>query len=174
MPTDTIVIPAAVVEQLRRKAKKLAKLMGIPHHEALDRVARDGIELPDWHHLIEQAKATEPSEQAFKRGLIVGMDRKDVEDVHSSELTRLVIDHRVVMFLRAEYERWYPRPWSEDTQYDWENIEELVFFRQQEIVPRTLEEALKLCHENFFFPPRYVRLRGKVVMNLFSEEDDNV
>ena len=54
---DVIVIPAAAVEALRRKAKKLRKETGIAHHAALDAVARAGGMFPDWHHLIEAAKA---------------------------------------------------------------------------------------------------------------------
>ena len=57
-----------------QKGKKLVKQNGIAHHAALDIVARAGGWFTDWHHLIEAAKATEPTEREFKAGLIIGMD----------------------------------------------------------------------------------------------------
>ena len=60
---DIIVVTAAVIESLRRKAKQLKKESGIPHHEALEIVARKGGVFANWHQVVEAAKATEPSER---------------------------------------------------------------------------------------------------------------
>ena len=109
--SDTVVIPAFVVERLRRKAKKLHRETGIAHHAALDAVAQEGGAFPNWHHLIEAAKATEPTERAFKTGLVVGIDRKEAADVPSS-LKEFMHDERLLAFVRAEFEREHPKPWS--------------------------------------------------------------
>ena len=52
-----------VVTESLRKAKQLKKESGIPHHEALEIVARKGGVFANWHQVVEAAKATEPSER---------------------------------------------------------------------------------------------------------------
>ena len=170
MSTDIVIIPAAVVDRMRRKAKELKKHTGISHHEALDQVARADKYFRDWHHLIEHAKATELTEQALNAGFIIGMDRKDA-DFNHDRLKRFVRDERVASFIRSKFKEQHPKPWSDDEEFDWEEIEELIYFRSNSIVPDTLEAALEICDEDFYFPPRYVRLRGKVI-DLYSVEDD--
>ncbi len=170
---NVIVIPAAAVETLRRKAKKLRKETGIAHHAALDAVARAAGVFPDWHHLIEAAKATEPTERAFKAGLVVGIDVKEAQDVRSS-LRQFVHDERLLMFVRSAFERAHPRPWTEEVEGDWEDLEwQLVYFRGVRAIPNSLGETLELCREDFIWPPRYVRLKGKVLRDPFSDEDEN-
>lgn len=165
---DVIVIPSATVERLRRKAKKLKKDTGVSHHDALDLVARD-MRFPDWHHVIEAAKATEPSEQAFKAGLVIGVDRKEIDGVNLSRLTHFTLDEQAIIFLLTEYEKRHPKPWTEDDEFGALDFEGLAYFRPKGVVPGTLEETLKVCQEDFFWPPWYVRLRGKVVLNMFQE-----
>ena len=171
--SDVFVIPSAAVEALRRKAKKLVKERGVAHHAALDMVARAGGAFPDWHHLIEAAKTTEPSERAFKAGLVVGIDVKETQDVRRS-LSQFVRDEKLVMFVRSAFERAHPKPWSEEVAGDWEDLgAQLVYFRGVRAVPNSLEETLELCREDFVWPPRYVRLRGKVLQDPFSDEAEN-
>ena len=171
--SDVFVIPSAAVEALRRKAKKLVKERGVAHHAALDMVARAGGAFPDWHHLIEAAKATEPSEWAFKSGLVVGIDVKEAQDVGSS-LIQFVRDETLVMFVSWAFEREHPKPWSEEVTGNWEDLDwQLVYFRGVRAVPNTLDEALELCSEDFYWPPRYVRLRGKVLLDPYSDEAEN-
>ena len=79
---------------MRRKAKKLVKQNGLAHHAALDVVARSGGVFADWHHFIEAAKATEPTERAFRSGLVVGMDIKDALAIPDSKLVHFVRDAR--------------------------------------------------------------------------------
>ena len=171
--SDVLVIPSAAVEALRRKAKKLVKERGVAHHAALDMVARAGGAFPDWHHLIEAAKATEPSERAFKAGLVVGIDVKEAQDVRPS-LSQFVRDETLVTFVRSAFERAHPKPWSKEVAGDWEDLgAQLVYFREVRAVPNSLDETLERCREDFFWPPRYVRLRGKVLQDPFSDEAAN-
>ncbi|MGP1678211.1 MAG: hypothetical protein ACTS6J_13755 [Burkholderiales bacterium] len=171
--SKVIVIPASSVEELRRKAKQLRKETGVAHHAALDAVARAGGVFPDWHHLIEAAKATEPSERAFKAGLVVGIDVKEAQDIRPS-LSQFVHDEKLVKFVRSAFERAHPKPWSEEVAGDSEDLGlQLAYFRGVRAVPNSLDEALELCREDFFWPPRYVRLRGKVLQDPFSDEAEN-
>ena len=171
--SDMVVVPSVAVEALRRKAKKLVKERGVAHHAALDMVARAGGAFPDWHHLIEAAKATEPSERAFKAGLVVGIDVKEAQDVRPS-LSQFIRDEQLVKFVRSALERAHPKPWSEEVAGDWEDLgAQLVYFRGVRAVPNSLDETLERCREDFIWPPRYVRLRGKVLQDPFSDEAAN-
>ena len=171
--SDILIIPSAAVEALRRKAKKLVKERGVAHHTALDMVARAGGTFPDWHHLIDAAKATEPSERAFKAGLVVGIDVKEAQDVRPS-LSQFVRDEQLVTFVRSTFEKSHPKPWSEEVTVDWENLDlQLVYFRGVRAVPNSLDETLELGRQHFIWPPRYVRLRGKVLQDPFSDEAEN-
>ena len=171
--SNVIVIPSAAVEALRKKAKKLRKETGIAHHAALDAVARTGGVFPDWHHLIDAAKATEPSERAFKAGLVVGIDVKEAQDIRRS-LSQFVHDDQLLMFVRSAFEKAHPKPWNEEIAGDWNDLgSQLVFLRGVRAVPNTLDETLERCREDFFWPPRYVRLRGKVLRDPFSDEVEN-
>ncbi len=166
------VFPSAAVENLRRKAKQLKKKTGVTHHEALDIVAREIFHLPDWHHFIEQAKANELSERALKAGLVIGIDAKDA-DFNLSRLIHFVPDERLVMFVHSEFEEQHPKPWSENVKDMWEAYDELVYFRCKGAVPGTLEKTVKVYEKDFFFAPLYVRLKGKVLQDAFSGEDEN-
>jgi hypothetical protein len=169
--SDVLVIPSAVVETLKRKAKKLVKERGVAHHAALDMVARAAGTFPDWHHLIDAAKATEPAERAFKTGFVVGIHRKEMEHVPASPRP-FVQDDRLATFVHFDFEKRHPKPWTDDVAVDWIELGDLVFFRSAEPVPGTLDAAWELCSSVFIFPPRYVRLRGK--LKSFLPEDDHV
>ena len=123
--------------------------------------------------MIEAAKATEPSERAFKAGLVVGIDVKEAQDVRRS-LSQFVRDDQVVTFVRSAFERAHPKPWSEEVAGDWEDLDlQLVYFRGVRAVPNSLDEALDLCRADFMWPPRYVHLRGKVLQDPFADEAEN-
>lgn len=171
--SDVLVIPSAVVETLKRKAKKLVKERGVAHHAALDIVARTAGTFTDWHHLIDAAKATEPAERAFKTGFVVGMHRKDMGHVPASPRP-FVLDERLIAFVRFDYEKRHPKPWNEDVELDWFELADLVFFRNSGPVPGTLDDAWELCSPVFVYPPEYVRLKGKLESFLPDEDDGNV
>lgn len=170
--SDVVVIPSAAVEALRRKAKKLRKEQGMPHHAALDAVARAGGVFPDWHHFIEAAKATEPAEEAFKHGLVIGMDIKDAMDVPAAKLVHFIEDERLRAFVFDDFDLHPTGGLGEDEDWRIDSVYETVFFRSRRIVPASLEEALKLSRADFSFAPRYVRLGGMLVFDVLVDEDD--
>ncbi len=174
---DVIVIPSAAVEALRRKAKKLRKEQGVPHHAALDAVARAGGRFPDWHHLIEAAKATEPAEEAFKHGLVIGMDIKDALQMPAAKLTHFIEDERLQYFVFDDFDLHPTGGLGVDEDLRIDSVYQTVFYRSRRIVPASLEEAFKLCRADFFFAPRYVRLGGIVMFDVVvgeeGEEDED-
>ena len=136
-------------------------------------VARGGGAFPDWHHLIDAAKATEPSERAFNAGLVVGIKVKEAQEVRPS-LNHFVCDEQLVTFVRSAFERAHPKPWGEEVTGDWEDLNlQFVYFRGVRVVPNSLDEALELCRADFIWPPRYLRLRGEVLQDPFSDEAEN-
>lgn len=168
---DIHVVPAASIESLRRKAKKLKKERGIPHHEALDMVARIGGVFPNWHHIVEAAKATEPSERAFKTGFLVGLDPKEASEMSVSSLDSFVCDERLLIFVLDELEK---ERREKGRPYEREEYEELVYLRYTRRTPVDFDKATDICAESFFFPPRYLRFKGEVIEALPYQEDEDV
>ena len=50
--SDVVTVPAAALARWRRQAKELRKKDAMPHHAALDAVARLTGVFRDWHHVI--------------------------------------------------------------------------------------------------------------------------
>jgi hypothetical protein len=171
--SDVIVVPSAAVEALRRKAKQLVRARGIAHHAALDEVARAGGVFSDWHHLIEAAKATEPSELAYKTGLVIGMDYKDSDRVPAAKRGDFLEDEKLAQFVALDFERQHSEPRSDEDQDYLQFIKyERRYFRTTQIVPDTLEAAMRLARQVFSLPPEYLRLKGKVLWDLDEYGDE--
>ena len=172
---DIHIVRAAVVESLRRKAKLLKKQEGIPHHEALDMVARKTGAFANWHQFIEEAKATEPAEQAFKQGLVIGLDRKEVDGFRSfgpfvdDECLRLFVLEEVQSKVRENGPR-YEGESLEDLEMEYF---ELVFLRHKKATFADYKAVEQLLAKEFFFPPRYIRFKGELIEDwLWDVEDD--
>lgn len=173
--SDVVTVPAAALARWRRQAKELRKKDVMPHHAALDAVARLTGVFRDWHHVVLEAKATEPTEQAFKAGLVIGMDQKDAYDARArrADLLEFLEDDRMLGFVSGEFAKRRPKPWNEEDEWDMEFLRELVYFRWKGALPDTLDQAEKLTRKYFFFLPEYVRLKGELLLDPFSDEDGN-
>ena len=173
--SDKVVVPAAALERWRRQAKQLRKQKAIAHHTALDVVARLTGIFRDWHHVIVEAKATEPAEQAFRSGLVVGMDQKDAYEARHTRrnLLDFVEEDRMLEFTVAEFERRRPKPWNDEDEWQAQFLRELVYFRWTGVLSETHDEAELLARKAFFFLPDYVRLKGRLLLDPFSDEDAN-
>jgi len=168
-----IIMPSAQVDWLRRKAKQIRKETGVPHHEALDIVAREFGHLSDWHHVIESAKVTEPAERAHKTGLVIGMDVKEADDVNVSRLTHFVVDEQLYFFVLREYGKEGPVSWDDEDEEARQIAHEFVFFRSKRLVPDTLDQAVAIAEKDFFFAPRYLRLKGERLIDPFEFGDED-
>lgn len=158
-PRDIFIIPSRAFKSLREKAKKLKHSSGIPHHEALDKVARD-IGLANWPHLVEAAKITALSEEAYKHGLIFGMDIKDALD-HPKKFPDLVIDEIVSSFIESSFRKSRGELTEEDLYFIEELRDEIIYFRYKGKIPQSHEDALEIASQYFFFSPQYLWLKGE-------------
>lgn len=169
MPKDIVTIPAIAVDRLRRKAKRLKKETEITHQQALDSVARQSNYFQSWHHLIQAAKLSTLAEQAFRHGLVFGMDFKDLQD-YPNDNPEFIQDERMSVFVCQDYKKSVEN-WTEDNDDDLEEFEHCGYFRYIGNVPSTYADALVLITNAFFFPPRLVWING-VRCDPLAERDD--
>ena len=165
--SEVVVIPAAALQRWRREAKELKKRSGISHHAALDAIARRTGQFPDWHHLIEAAKASEPAEQAFNAGFVVGIDLKIATSLAREKLGEFVEDVRLEHFVFEGFKRL-----GHDSEEDGAEVADAAYYRWRARVPATPKEAMRAVQIVFGAPSLlYVRLRGRMLFDLFFSED---
>lgn len=68
-----------MVSRLKKKAKRLQRETGRPHHEILEQLAQE-IGLPNWHHLTLADQVTQRLEAKIRGGLILLYDAKEADD----------------------------------------------------------------------------------------------
>lgn len=166
----TIFTPSSHVEKLKQKARKLKRELGLSHHEALDQVAKK-FYYHHWHHVIEMAAITAPTEEAYRNGLLVTFDVSEA-DLDSdffvqADLARYFCEEELwKTYLEIEDEEdpeFHDLPEQEQRQYFNEYLDSLVFFRfTGENIPQSIEDALKLTNECSFWSPMYVWIKGKI------------
>lgn len=93
-----LLTPAVVVEAMKRQATRLKKTLQMPHHVALEKVARDH-GYHHWHHVCECEKATAPAEQTLRLGWVFALDQV------SADRYALAAQHRPLPWL-AELVAW--------------------------------------------------------------------
>ena len=157
------IIRARTVSKLRKEALALKKSLKIPHHEALDLVARQS-DFNNWVHLQKSASVSAISEDAYLKGLVIVMDNKDVHDERKPHLfieddyvfSIFYMDFLSQRGLKSHVEL------DEDQRYFFEYLSiNKKFFRYTGQLPRNFQEAFKLSELAFFFRADYVWLRGQ-------------
>jgi hypothetical protein len=173
---QTILLSTKDVEKLKQKARKLKRAEGLPHHEALDRVAVDA-GLPNWHHICESAKQFKPTEKAFFAGCVIAMDIKDGFDFDTEDGV-FIEDHNAWALCRDDLfddlanridkddpqERPLKETLSPEKLDDWfhDDLMNYTFFRlHAETSVATIGEVLKLVRDRSFWPPQFIWLRGE-------------
>lgn len=172
----TYIITSVELEKLKQKARKLKKSAGIPHHEALEQVAK-AMGLPSWHQVAESAQVTSQTEKAYFTGFIVATDFKDAETFNIEDA--FVEDHQALEFCQRDLEEAYRRGCEEEGEpATEEDVREFlqdsdmnyVFFRfVGKDVPLTVEDAVKLVREHSFWPPQLMWLRGEFVDTYYED-----
>ena len=94
-----ILLTSKDVEHLKQKARKLKQEEGITHTQALDKIAQRA-KFNHWHHVCESYKRIEPTETAYRSGVIIAMDIKDADDFYDEEN----------LFVEDEYGYFCPSP----------------------------------------------------------------
>jgi hypothetical protein len=74
------VLPPGAVSRLKKKAKRLQRKTGRPHHELLEEVAVQA-GWANWHQITLAEKYTQELDQQFRTGLFFLMDIKEGQDL---------------------------------------------------------------------------------------------
>jgi hypothetical protein len=166
-----IFTPSSKVEKLKQKVRKLKKKQELSHHEALDQTAQQG-GYHHWHHVTEMATITEPSETAYRSGLLVAFDVKEAESFDAELFTEdrlapfFCTEQLWKTYLDIEIEEdpeFHELPESEQREYFQDFMENLIFYRYcEKNTPSSIEEAVKLINEYSFWMPEYIWLKGKL------------
>lgn len=168
----SVFTPSINVEKFKQQAKKIKKEQGLPHHEALDLVAQK-YKYHHWHHVTEMAALTEPTEKAYRQGLLIAFDMSNVDGVDfedtpfkeaewaecfcKEELWKNYLESAIAENLEEGYEE-DEEDIKEDFTY---HVESLVFCRYTgKRTPANLKSALKMINKHFFWLPDYVWLKG--------------
>lgn len=184
-----IIITSATVEKLKQKARKLKKDQGIPHHDALDQVAKAAC-FNHWHHVADSAKAFEPTEQAYYFGVIIAMDIKDAMDfrdpsgkfVEDSAAFALCADD-IYNFIREADED--ADMLADDSHYEedkreWmmDGLMNYVFFRHNGTdLPSSVDEVVEIVNECSFWSPEFIWHKGtfqECPSNVALDDEGNV
>jgi hypothetical protein len=176
-------ITTKVVEQLKQKARKLKAEKNISHVEALDEVAKQE-KFNHWHHVCEQHKLVEPTENAFFSGLIIALDIKDALEFDVSDgIFAFHQDGLAEYFCYADLLREYSESVDDDDipLKDLESKEQIIEdFESDDLdnygilrytgdaLPDSLDDVLRLVSERSFWPPIYVWFKG-TFYNTFSQ-----
>ncbi len=166
--TITYIVSSKTLSKFKQKARELKKSAGIPHHEALEQVAKN-IGLPNWHKMAKSAEITAQTESAFLSGLIVAFDIKDggsfdpadtfVEDDQAIEFCEKDL---VASYRQACEDEGEPATEEEVEEYRQFEVGNHVFFRYVgKDSPQNVREALNIVNAQSFWPPLYVWLNGK-------------
>lgn len=170
------------LERMKKLARRLKKAENLPHHEALERIARHA-HLDNWHQVVTANKEMLPTEQAIREGIVVAMDPKDCEwqdELHpKSPVGRFVADRILGALLKEsifqmeqegideEDGRPNREKWSEAELREFvdEYMQELVFYRfEGDDPPETLQQVIDLVNEAVFFGPLCVWIKGKCLL----------
>lgn len=157
------IIRARTVSKLRKEALALKKSLKIPHHEALDLVARQS-DFNNWVHLQKSASVSAISEDAYLKGLVIVMDKKDVHEERKPQF--FIEDDYVfgIFYMDFLTQRGFKShsELDEDQRYFFEDLSaNKKFFRYTGQLPSNFNEAFKLSEQAFFFRADYVRLKGQ-------------
>lgn len=157
MSKVTYVVTSSVLKALQKKAKTLKKQNNIPHHEALNKIAKSS-SFANWEHLKASANKTSISENAFRNGLVWAMDLKDAEP---SSMEGIVVDNQIQMIFMDHFVKQRGGVNEEDNDFLEELLDFHVFYRYEGETPQTFEQATEIVHKYFFFPANYIWLRGE-------------
>jgi len=170
------IITAKNFEQFKQRARKLKQSEKIPHHEALERVAKS-LNFDNWHQIALAAAETEPAENAHRSGLIIALDVKNASEYDFEHDGAFIEDHRLMRFCEADLFNDYrlakddegrtfeSTSTKEELQEDFENdLTNVVLYRYtHDALPSSIDEALAMSRERCFFAPQYVWLKGQFI-----------
>lgn len=173
--STTYIVTSAVLEQFKQKARKLKRASGLPHHQALEAVAKEA-GFNHWHHVVDCAQVTDLTEKAYYGGLILAMDVKDAEGFRDPK-KRFVEDPQAFAMCAADMLEAIKNSENEDgkplTEFAADELKQImeedmmnyVFFRYTGLeCPKDIDGVLELVADCSFWPPRYVWLKNEFLV----------
>lgn len=172
-----LITPSRKVEILKQKARRLKKELGLSHHEALNQIAKK-FDYHHWHHVTKMQAITEPSEMAYRKGLLVAFDVKEAEDFDeeffiedslSPYFCEKELWENYLEISSVEDDEFHDLPETEQREHFQYFIDDLVFFRYtKKSVPKDIEGTLDFINKHSFWLPMYVWLKGDLY-NTYGE-----
>ncbi len=172
---DIHIISSKIFEQLKQRARRLKQSEGIPHHLALERVARS-LNFENWHQITAVAAETRVSETAHRSGLIIGLDVKDASESRFDHDGTFIEDNRLWHFCEAELFQNYllstddegrtfeSMSTVEELREEFEMGQDIVFYRYTPTdLPANLDAVFSISRQRCFFAPVYVWFRGQFI-----------
>ena len=168
-------------ERLKQLARRAKSARGIPHHEALEVVARR-IKFGTWHQVTLAHQAMRRTETAVRQGVVIAMDVKEADGLGDeipleNGAGRFVADPLLPAFYEDEFfrlerdgvdeedgrpnrEKWTEQELREFAR-DW--MDNLVLYRfEGERAPTDPETVVKLVAQTAFFGPEIVWIGGRM------------
>jgi len=174
---SNFIFSSVTFEKWKQQARALKRSSGMPHHQALDQVAKEN-RFNDWHHVVTEGKRNQLSEAAYRSGLVVAYDVKDAMESWSAD-DAFVEDSRILHFCENNIFNWYqqndedvededrpltPSATSKYREHFEEWLQNICLFRYcASTLPASPADALPLFDERCFFAPMFFWLHGQFV-----------
>jgi hypothetical protein len=164
-------------EQFKQRARRLKRSEGIPHHLALERVARS-LKFENWHQITVAAAETSLSEAAHRAGLIIGLDVKDASEYRFDHDGTFIEDHRLWHFCAAELFQNYCLSTDDEgrtfesmstaeelrEEFEMGQAQDTVLYRYTgPTLPATVDNVFAMSRQRCFFAPVYVWFKGQFI-----------
>lgn len=173
--SNSHIVSAKVLEKLKQRARKLKKCEGIPHNQALEKVAKSA-GFDNWHQVTVSAAETAYVETAHRSGLIIALDIKDALENQFDRDGVFVQDDRLYYFCQEDLFQHY-RLSEDDEGRTFESrmpiealreefemsCDEMLYRYTGESLLRTMDEVFKLSFQRCFFAPVFVWFKGKFI-----------
>ena len=186
-----VIILSQDVEKLKKRAKKIKQEQSIPHHQALEIVAKDA-GFKNWHQITKANEAVKPSEDAYYNGCVIAMDMKQGVGFDTSD--GVFVEDEYIIFCAHgflykqfincvdecdEHDRKLSETHSSEELKEWFEDEMMnhMFFRLTKPGVDSVKEVLSLVNKRSFWPPMFIWIKGEFIDTYdlpAVDSDDNV
>ncbi|EZN58337.1 hypothetical protein AJ75_01659 [Pseudomonas aeruginosa BWH035] len=171
-------IPQKAASLLKQRARNLKRDRQIPHHEALEIVAKTA-GFDSWRQVAEATEKCRPIEDAFRRGFLLAFDGSEVPDIENDESPIQWEEYAFELLRNQLFEKYCAQPDEEDPaqrpisqtldsddlkeyfEQDWGHM---YFFRLRsagEVL--SVVQLLELVAKHSFWMPRLVFAKGELI-----------
>lgn len=171
-------IQQKVVSRLKQRARRMKRDQSIPHHEALQLVAK-AAGFDNWLQVVESAESCRPTEEAFRLGFLIAFDPSELPDIedeafpfHWDPYAFDLLKPELLKCCGSQADEEDPedRPMSETMdpeellayfEADWSSMYFLRLKYPQQA--SSIEVLMKLVTKHSFWLPRFVFEKGRIL-----------